>query len=129
MTWSYGAGCDGSGGFLPTVAVDGCTVPGGPVTIAIENGLGGATAILFLGASEASLPLQGGCTLLVDIAAAFALPLGGAGPGNGSISFLSTIDPAAPTPTTVFFQAFVLDAGGGPTAAFSASRGLAMTID
>lgn len=83
----YGSGSVGSGGQLPVLAGTGQPTPGEFVTLDVSNGLGGATAVLAIGALEASqisLPLLGGTLLvlpsltvpfLLDGSGAAALPL------------------------------------------------------
>lgn len=108
---AYGAGCPGSGGFVPQLALDGCPKAGGAVTLSVAQGLGGTTAILFFGFGQTSTPMQNGCTLLVSpLPLVLALPLGGSGAGQGSISVPAVI-PANALPVTFDMQVFTQDAG------------------
>jgi hypothetical protein len=106
----YGVGCPGSGGFVPRVELSGCASPGGNVTLHVTNGLGGSTGFLFFGQSRAQAPLGGSCFLNVSplFGVIVTLPLGGAGPGAGSISVPATIPPSTPA-VTFTMQAFVAD--------------------
>jgi hypothetical protein len=108
----YGNGCVGSGGFVPHFGIEGCAIPGGSLTLAVTNALGGSTALLFVGTAQASFPLGGGCSLLVaPVFPPFAaLPLSGSGPGNGSIQFGATV-PAAASSLGITTQVIVIDAG------------------
>lgn len=107
---SYGTGCAGSGGFAPTLSVSSCASPGTGITIDIRDGWGSGMAWLIAGPSPTSLPLAGGCTLLVfPFAAVYPLPMSGTGPGNGSIS-ISTVLPITMGLGTAYLQAVVTDA-------------------
>ncbi len=108
----YGTGCPGSGGFVPSFSLTGCPKPGEILTASISGGLGGSLAVLLFGQVEASLPLPGGCTLLIAPVSPISLPLplGGIGPGNGSIVASGTV-PAGTPSLTATLQAYVLDPG------------------
>lgn len=122
----YGVGCAGSGGFVPRVELAGCASPGGNVTLHVTKGLGGSTAILFFGLTKAQAPLGGSCFLNVAplLGGVLALPLGGAGPGMGSVTVPTTIPPTAPQ-VTFTMQVFVADPalpiGGVSSAALEVS--------
>ena len=119
----YGDGCPGAG-FLPSLHIDGCPVPGSDfhVKVVDANGYGGLThAIVFLGAQQASLPLPGGCCVLVQpILAASLLPVTGFGPGQGELEFAAKL-PVSAAPGIVTIQAFVEGLFGAysTTAAFA----------
>ncbi len=109
---SYGTGCAGSGGFVPNLALSGTATSSGTVKASLTKGLGGATAILVLGASHAHVPLGMGCFLLTSplFPVTIALPMQGTGAGNGKL----TLSGKLPTPAAlgfIDFQAIVLDAG------------------
>lgn len=126
-TVSYGAGCAGAGGFIPVMDLTGCKAAGGNVTLTIEQGLGGSYAVLVLGLGQASLPMAGGCTLLVSpLPDVITVPLGGVGAGAGSIAF-PTVLPADIPSLTFFMQAFVADRAH--FWGFSNSAGVEVTID
>ena len=112
-TLAYGAGCAGSGGFVPSLTVDGCPIVGNTLQFTVSNGLGGSTAIFLLGVGQANVPVGGGCSLLINTVfpATFSVPLGGAGNGGGSVTFFSPVLPASAAGATVNLQAFVVDAG------------------
>lgn len=125
---AYGAGCAGSGGFVPSLAATGCAMNDGFVTITIGNALGGSVATLLLGIASASLPVGGGCGLLVypaPMVMIAGIPLGGLGPGMGSISIPSPI-PATLPPLTVFVQAAIVDPGN--VLGVTLTNGLQLTI-
>ena len=124
--FAYGAGCPGSGGFVPALDLTGCPRSEGSVTLSITGGLGGATSLLFLGIGQTSQPVGGGCLLLVNpLPAVGVLPLGGSGAGNGSISVPATI-PMIASLATIDLQAFVLD--GGVPIGFANTNGLEVPI-
>ncbi|MBI4880227.1 MAG: FG-GAP repeat protein [Planctomycetes bacterium] len=124
---TYGTGCAGSGGFIPDFAMSGCATAGESLSFSITNGLGGSLAWLFVGATQAALPMGAGCTLNVwpAIGPLGPLPLSGSGPGNGSISAVVAIPPASPL-GQVSVQAFVVDPGAA--LGFSNSNGVQLDI-
>ncbi len=123
----FGAGCPGSGGFTPSLSVSGCLAPGGSATLDLSQGLGQANAFMFLGIQQVSLPMGGGCDLLVSPPfLLFVVPLAGSGPGAGTFSLAAAIPLNVATPATAYLQAFVHDPGGGP--GFSNSNGVKVTI-
>ncbi len=121
---SYGAGCPGTGGFVPVLSTPSTPAAGGPLTIVIEDGLGGATALLLFGTAKANLPIGGGgCALLIApvLPPQVFLPLGGVGPGNGTVT-LPGVLPASTSGFTFTMQAFVADVGTPD--GFAAANGL-----
>jgi WD40 repeat protein len=124
---SYGAGTAGSGGFTPNLAVTGCASPGGTLHIAATQALGGTQGFLLLGLGAGSAQLKG-CELLVApvLPLFFALPLGGAGAGNGTLALSGVIPPSSPD-VTLTMQLFVVDPGG--PAGFAASQGALLEIE
>lgn len=128
---SYGVGCAGSGGFVPEFTISGCPSPGDQEVFTISKGLGGSQWFLMLGVGQAAAPIGGGC--LLNIAAPFPgivgpLPLPGAGPGNGSISFAITVPPGL-TSSVGFkatHQVFVVDPAS-PTG-FVVTNGVEVTL-
>jgi hypothetical protein len=124
-TLSYGQGCAGSGGFTPILAMNDCIEGGGNIDFSLTQGLGGSTAVLFLGATSASIPVPGLCTLLVSpLPAIVTLPLGGAGPGDGSVAFSATM-PLSASGVTFYLQAFVVEPG---FPGFSATNALEVSV-
>ncbi len=130
-TQSYGAGCAGTGGFVPALTAGDCATLGGSFQIALENALGGATAFLFAGVAPGSVPMNGGCTYLLApvLPPLFAFPLGGVGPGTGVATLHFTLpSTGVPSGTMATVQAFVQDpsgVGGG----FANTQGLSITIE
>ena len=123
----YGSGCPGSGGFVPTLDAAGCATAGSNITIQVSQGLGGATALLLLGATQAATPIGFGCTLNVSpvYPAIVSFPLSGSGAGNGTVSLFGPI-PSGTTGVTVVSQVFVIDPG--TISGFAASNGLQFDI-
>ena len=123
---SYGAGCPGAGGIVPTLTVDGCTTAGSQISVTIAAGLGGSSALILMGAGQAALPIGGGCTLnlspLIPIVVG-PLPLGGAVAGQGSLTLPAVIPSGAPA-GSLTIQAFVADAANA--AGFSNTNGVDM---
>ncbi len=125
---TYGAGCPGSGGFVPEFSMSGCATPGEYLEFHISHGLGGSLAWLFVGGLQTSLPMGGSCTLNVwpAIGPLGPLPLSGAGAGNGTISSVVAIPLGSPL-GTITVQAFVVDSGA--LLGFSNSNGVSLTIE
>lgn len=125
----YGAGCAGTGGFVPTIGIGPCVIPGHDTTLSIGLGLGGSTALVFVGAGQASAPLAGGCTFLLSQfhPVPIALPLTPGGPGGGGISATLPVPAQLVPPLVVNLQAFVLDPGAPLGAA--GTRGLSLQLE
>lgn len=124
---AYGSGCPGTGGFIPQYQVSGCIAPGYTAVTTITQGLGGSVAFIFLGLNQAALPLGGGCTLNVSPllgGPAGPIPLLGAGAGNGSISFPTTIPPIPAIVGSFTAQVFVSDPTAPNGLGFSTSNGV-----
>ena len=123
----FGHGCAGSGGVVPRLGVVGCAELGNAITLEVDQGLGGAVAILLFGTGEGSTSVAPGCSLLPNplLPLQLALPLGGSGPGQGSIAVPALLPPSAGD-ITLTTQAFLLD--GGAPFGFAATAGLALTI-
>lgn len=127
VTRSYSFGCAGSGGHRPKIFFTGCLAPQGAANFHLTSGLGGSIAWLVFGHASTEVPMEGGCSLKVSplLPIAVPLPLGGAGPGNGAITFPVTL----PTPGaagTFTTQAFVLDPG--VPHGYANSNGLEVTL-
>jgi len=107
----FGTGCPGAGGFVPKLSAS-STAPtaGGPLTLSLTHGLGGATATFFIGLSSAELPMVGGCTLNISplLPVSITVPLGASGAGHGWIDLPGTL-PLDMSGVTFAMQAFVLD--------------------
>ena len=67
---SYGSGCAGTGGLVPTLSGTGCPAPDRDFALEIVDGLPGGIGFLFIGTGTATLPVKPGCDLQV-------LPLAG----------------------------------------------------
>jgi len=125
---SYGDGCPGSGGFVPVLSAPLDPVAGQPFSLVINEGLGGAQALLMFGLTQTSVPFGfGSCELLIDnlVGPPVFFPLGGVGPGNGSIILSGTL-PASASGVTITTQGFVQDAGAPD--GFTATNGLLCNI-
>ncbi|MSP15069.1 MAG: hypothetical protein EXR73_00410 [Myxococcales bacterium] len=90
-------GCPGSGGFVPTLTLDGLPMPGEDITLSLRDGLGGSLALLVFGTDFADLPMgkSGGslhvAPLLPDVLSLF---LTGSGAGTGAFDLAETIPPS-----------------------------------
>jgi hypothetical protein len=106
----YGSGCAGSGGFVPQLVIEGCASVGGQLDFAITQGLGGSTAILFLGLLPSSIPVGAGCTFYLGglLPFSLALPLTAGGPGAGSVAFSASL-PSGVNGLVFTTQAWVID--------------------
>jgi hypothetical protein len=125
---TYGIGCAGSGGFTPVLSLAGCAEPGEIVALGLTQGLGGAAAWLLFGTGSATLPLPGGCTLLIDpLLPAVLGPVGlsGSVPGSGQFVVSGSVPLGAGT-GTITIQAFVIDPG--VPAGYSGSNGVVLTV-
>ena len=121
---SYGAGCPGAGGVVPELTQEDCAVAGQPIALTISNGVGGSTAFLFLGMSQAALPIgPTGCTLYAAPLFPQALPVPLDGAGSATIA---AVIPASAAGMTITLQAFIVD--GSQPHGFSNSNGLLMPI-
>lgn len=118
---TYGVGCIGSGPSIPRLQGIGCATPGGPLTVAITEGLPSSTALLFIGVTPLSQSIPGMCTLLTNPLITVVLPLD----ANGSITLPTTVPVGTPN-ATVLMQAFNLDPG--VSWGFSNTNGLSITI-
>lgn len=123
----YGVGCAGTGGFAPQLSLGGCSAAGGPINVNISQGLGGSAAVLFLGASQVSIPVGlSACTLLVGPPQLpVLLTLSGTGAGAGSLQLFGSL-PVGSTGATFTMQALVADAV--LPHGFSATGGLQITV-
>jgi hypothetical protein len=127
---SYGAGCAGSGGFVPTLTATGAAAPGGALTIRIDDAAGGGPAVFAVGIGKGAFPIKlTGCKLNVLNLLGFVgpAPLTFGGPGAGSLAIDVTV-PVTVSPGSAFtLQAFNADAG--VLHGFSATNGLEIVID
>lgn len=98
LATTFGLGCDGSGGFVPNLRADDCAIAGNNLTITIDQGLGGSTALLFFGVGQGLAPILGtDCSLVVLplLPLVVNLPLAGVGPGAGTITVFGPLPPSA----------------------------------
>jgi Domain of unknown function (DUF4082) len=124
----YGSGCDGSGGFVPNLRADDCAIAGGNLTITLDQALGGANAILFLGIGQSSLPINGtDCSLVVlpILPVTVTLPLAGSGAGAGTLTLFGALPPGT---TGVLFTMQALIPDPGVARGFAATNGLAVVV-
>ena len=132
-SWNlYGAGCAGSGGYVPAIRLESCPTPGGSLDWQVRDTLGGASGYVVMSTGgSASLPYAG-CTLLVNPVGMSLLPFtadgipGAHGAGLGRTSLNLPYDPNL-FGTQIHAQAAMIDSGGGNTYAFS--RGMVITIN
>lgn len=106
-----GQGCAGSGGFVPKLSSTPSNPPAGTqLNLAIDEGLGGASALLFFGAGSTQIPMGGACSL--NIAPLFPLmlqlPLSSTGPGNGHATIAGVV-PIGAAGASFALQVFVVD--------------------
>lgn len=125
---SFGTGCPGSGGITPKLAFEGCAAPGVTATMKMTKGLGGASAILFVGSNTLPQPLPSGCEFLIDPNGMLLFPvvLGGVGAGDGSLILEGELPPSFPL-VLLFAQAAILDPGAS-TLGFSLTGGLRVKV-
>ncbi|MBK9384672.1 MAG: hypothetical protein IPN34_07620 [Planctomycetes bacterium] len=107
----YGAGCPGTSGVVPELAIGGCAVRNGPVSVQITKGLGYSAGILVFGTGQINVPIGGACELWVNpflpVQVAFAMTPGG--PGTGSAT-LPGVLPNLPSGSFTL-QAFIYEPG------------------
>lgn len=125
----FGAGCLGSGGFVPELDTSGCATPGSMLSLSISNALGGSTATLLFGLGQGQTPLGYGCNLLLSpmlSAPQIVAPLNGWGPGGGYVNLVGALPSNVP-PSNITMQAWVLDTAS--PALVAGSNGLQLTIE
>lgn len=119
-----GAGCPGSGGFVPSLTYSGCPSPGESAAIVLEDGVGGAPAFLVFGQTLATAPIGFGCDLFVAPLLPFSVPLslspGGAGAGAATLPFVTP----AGLVGLLHIQALVADPGAA--GGFTVSNALSL---
>lgn len=111
---NLGPGTTGTGGVVPQLSA-GAGSCGGPLSLFLQDAVGGSSVLLFVGTQAAQIPAAGG-TLYVD---AFSppfvtvpLPLGGTAGVAGAGSTILAYDLTAYLPLTLMFQFAVYDSGG-----------------
>lgn len=105
---TYGRGCVGTAGRIPTLLPNGCPVPGQTFGVDLANGLPNASALLLFGTGQLNLPLGPHCDLDVLPLIPVSVPLTLS--SQGQATFGGIMPPARPG-TNFTMQAFVLDAG------------------
>lgn len=122
----YGAGCPGTSGVVPELAIGGCAVRNGPVTVQITKGLGYSAGILVFGTGQINVPIGGTCELWVNpflpVQVPFAMTPGG--PGTGT-STLPGVLPNLPSGSFTL-QAFIYEPG--TTTRFSTTNAVLVSI-
>jgi hypothetical protein len=125
-----GSGCPGSGGVVPRIGATGgnpSSAAGNPsFGLRVWRALGGATALVLLGASSSNwggmaLPLDlgpfgaPGCSLLVSPDVVVVTTTSGTGPGTGAgnVSIPVPVDPAL-SGAILYAQGYVIDPGPLP---------------
>jgi hypothetical protein len=122
----YGAGCPGTSGVVPELAIAGCAVRNGAVSVEITKGLGYSAGILVFGTGQLNVPVGGACELWVvpflPVQVPFALSPGAPGTGNASIpAVLPNLFAGSFT-----LQAFIYEPG--TTTRFSTTNGVLVSI-
>ncbi|MFT5287018.1 MAG: hypothetical protein ACI8TQ_003193 [Planctomycetota bacterium] len=126
---NYGAGLAGSGGAVPTLTGTGNTSTGSPFSIDVANGMGGASAFVFVGLNPASDPAFGGFSLVDSAFTVISRTLSGPSgtPGVGSTTLNIAITDPALVGVSLYLQAAMLDAGA--TQGVSLTEGLHLFAD
>ncbi|MCB9508321.1 MAG: hypothetical protein H6697_11740 [Myxococcales bacterium] len=110
---TYGTGLSGKGGFVPTLAATGCPDVGSTFGVVVDDVVGGASGILFIGLGATSVPFKGG-SFLVD-AVALQVPLGVGGtpgqPGAGDLGFPILLGDPLFVGLDLYWQVGFVDAG------------------
>lgn len=125
----FGHACAGSGGFAPSLTLEGCVRPGAAVTIGVRNAPGGSIALLIAGTGAA--PSASGNSCLLQVAASagvvLALPLSGTGLGNGQGTITAHVPSTIAHASHVMLQAVVADASLAH--GFSVTQGLDVYVE
>ncbi len=121
---SIGGACPGTGGLVPSLGLPGCLAAGGFVTLEFDQMLGGSTAFLLFGTGQDTLPLGGGCPLVIGPVLPYVetLPV----PPSGSIHIPAPLPINFPTTLSMTLQAMVADPQGA--GGYSTTNGLLLTI-
>ncbi len=127
MISPYGSACPGSGGVSPTLTLSGCAAAKGALTLRVEDGPGGAFALLLLGASPISVTGPSGCLLLVPATISLPVALSGAGPGAGTLTVTGSFSAIAPSGATFVVQAIIADSGVAH--GYTTTGGVQVTLD
>ena len=115
------AGSNGTGGMRPRLAASACPVLGSDLEVELLDGLGGASAVFVLGATQVAVPIAG-AQLVASPDALFPLVLDGArgSAGVGTARLPITVPPVLNTlGQPILVQAVVFDPAGPGGLAFS----------
>ncbi|MFH2000231.1 MAG: C25 family cysteine peptidase, partial [Planctomycetota bacterium] len=82
----YGSGLAGTGGFVPELDGTGVPIFSGEFKVDLTQGLGGASALMYLGLASSNYPFMGGHLLVYPVDFTIPLVLGGSGAGGGGFS-------------------------------------------
>jgi len=125
---TYSEGCPGSGGFVPKLTlVSSDIMASGPISFQVADALGGTTCHFFFGVGQSAMPMGGGCLLNIwpILPATFSVPLGGSGPGSGTL-ILSGVLPSDTSGVTFTSQIFCIDSAGAQ--GYCNSKGLQISV-
>ena len=116
----YGTACAGGSGGEPKLTA--CGVPAATRDLAVlaAGGVPSGTALLFVSPASANLPLPGGCTALVDVSLAVAIPLPLNPVGQAALAFRL---PPGVSGLSLYAQLAPIDSGAA-NGFFALSRGL-----
>jgi hypothetical protein len=109
----YGAGCTGSGNYVPDLRVAGCPAADETVWFGVSGGLGGSPCFFVQGTQAVDLPFLPGCNLLVGLLPSVVTAVGnlsGSVAGAGSLSVPFRITPNL-LGLELATQAVILDSG------------------
>jgi hypothetical protein len=119
----YGAGTAGTGGLAPHLTGSGSPVPGGGITLMVDDARSNASGTLFIGTTQAAVPALGGTFLVGNIG--LQIPIGTDGAGSWTLNGNLPANPAL-SGTTLTQQYWCVDPLG--PAGFAGSNGLEYTI-
>ena len=127
----YGAGSPGTAGFTPGWSIQSLPKPGGPFVLSIDDALGGAGALLAIGAGPAQIPAPFGELLVDPNLPLLWLPFTMAGQpgigGDGTVTFGFTVpNDQSLVGVTVYLQCLV--AAPQSTDGIAHTRGLQISV-
>jgi len=132
-SWNlYGSGCAGSGGYVPSLRLNGCPTPGGSFGWQVRDTLGGASGYVVVTTNgPAALPYAG-CKLLISPVGMKLFPFTADGIPGAHGAGLARVPLSLPGTPGLFglkvnCQAAVIDPGAAHTYAFS--EGLELIIN
>ncbi len=109
---AYGSGLAGKDSFVPTLGAIGCPDIGSPFTLSINDVVGGASGILFVGLNSGALPFKGGTFHLGSVLLQVPIAVGGAAgvSGAGSLALPALINDPILAGISIYLQAGFVDA-------------------